>query len=190
MIVGTVRGSANVPLTSCTRNIALRCYIIAKNVSEYLIISFISGLTCADKRQCNAFKFAASTERFFAYRINTVWNCYARNMPKIIERIIAYRSYAAKGPMCFPKDESLVCYMVANLNSNVVNVLLNILSPTLDYSVGALAKIPTYISEQSKDAIETISKKNIAESKKEWDSFEESWDFKKHPLPKYGRKKL
>ena len=72
--------------------------------------------------------------------------------------------------------------MVANLNSNVVNVLLNILSPTLDYSVGALAKIPTYISEQSKDAIETISKKNIAESKKEWDSFEESWDFKKHPL--------
>lgn len=90
--------------------------------------------------------------------------------------------FDSKGPMCFPKDESLVCYMVANLNSNVVNVLLNILSPTLDYSVGALAKIPTYISEQSKDAIETISKKNIAESKKEWDSFEESWDFKKHPL--------
>lgn len=90
--------------------------------------------------------------------------------------------FDSKGPMCFPKDESLVCYMVANLNSNVVNVLLNILSPTLDYSVGALAKIPTYISEQSKDAIETISKKNIAESKKEWDSFEESWNFKKHPL--------
>lgn len=90
--------------------------------------------------------------------------------------------FDSKGPMCFPKDESLVCYMVANLNSNVVNVLLNILLPTLDYSVGALAKIPTYISEQSKDAIETISKKNIAESKKEWDSFEESWDFKKHPL--------
>ena len=90
--------------------------------------------------------------------------------------------FDSKGPMCFPKDESLVCYMVANLNSNVVNVLLNILSPTLDYSVGALAKIPTYISEQSKDAIETISKKNIAESKKEWESFEESWDFKKHPL--------
>ena len=90
--------------------------------------------------------------------------------------------FDSKGPMCFPNDEMLTCYMIANLNSNVVNVLLNILSPTLDYSVGALAKIPTYISKEGKEKIEMISKKNIAESQQEWNSFEESWDFKKHPL--------
>lgn len=64
------------------------------------------------------------------------------------------------------------------LNSIVAEEILKIYNPTLNFQVGNINKIPLI---ENKEAAE-LSKLNILEAKNDWDSFENSWDFRKHPL--------
>ena len=65
-------------------------------------------------------------------------------------------------------------------NSKVGKYYIQILSPTLNLQVGDVKNIPLIITKT--DEIEYWVKNNIELSKQDWDSFETSWDFKKHPL--------
>ena len=68
------------------------------------------------------------------------------------------------------------------LNSKITGYLLNILSPTLGFESGYLKKIPIIEDDGYKGQAEVLADDNIAFSKADWDSFETSWDFRKHPL--------
>jgi hypothetical protein len=71
----------------------------------------------------------------------------------------------------------------ALLNSKVTLEILKILNPTLNFLVGDLKKIPLMpVSNSHKAEIDNMVDINIKISKTDWDSFETSWDFKKHPL--------
>ncbi len=50
----------------------------------------------------------------------------------------------------------------------------------LHYSTGAVASIPVLFEPSPK--IDAIASESIELSKADYDSFETSWDFKKHPL--------
>ncbi len=69
---------------------------------------------------------------------------------------------------------------LAFLNSKVALELLGFLSPTLNYEAGHIGNLPICFQENSN--VERITKQNISLSKSDWDSFETSWDFTKHPL--------
>jgi hypothetical protein len=58
---------------------------------------------------------------------------------------------------------------------------LQVLSPTIDFKVGDIIQIPYKVAE-SYDAVTTLTEDNVELSREDWDSFETSWDFKKHPL--------
>lgn len=73
-------------------------------------------------------------------------------------------------------------YILAFLNSNSAQNLLNIVSPTLNYSSGDICKLPLSMNENYRQTIDNFVTQNISLSKSDWDSFETSWDFKKHPL--------
>ena len=66
------------------------------------------------------------------------------------------------------------------LNSVVAQKYLNVISPTLNFEVDHIKRLP--VIETSNNKIDELVKMNIEESKEDWDSFEESWNFKKHPL--------
>lgn len=69
------------------------------------------------------------------------------------------------------------------LNSKVVRHILNLLNPTINYSPGLIAKIPFIkLDEGTKAKVEKLVDDSVAITKKDWDSFEISWDFTKHPL--------
>ena len=68
------------------------------------------------------------------------------------------------------------------LNSNVANNILGILSPTLNYEGSHIAALPIKDQMFENSRIEDLVKRNIALSKEDWDSFEFSWDFQRHPL--------
>ncbi|MGE4589049.1 MAG: BREX-1 system adenine-specific DNA-methyltransferase PglX [Acidaminococcaceae bacterium] len=72
-------------------------------------------------------------------------------------------------------------YIQGLLNSKVTKELMSI-SPTLNYQPGDIGRVPVIISEELKTQIDQIVLQNIILSKKDWDSFETSWDFIKHPL--------
>lgn len=90
--------------------------------------------------------------------------------------------FDTKGSSCFFEQSQSYQNCIAFLNSCVCQELLKSLSPTLDYSVGAVAKLPVILSEASEDKIQKLVDKCIVLCKTDWDSFETSWDFKTHPL--------
>ena len=66
------------------------------------------------------------------------------------------------------------------LNSVVINSLYKIVCPTIHFTQSAVAKAPIALTSDEK--IYGLVKQNINISKRDWDSYETSWDFKKHPL--------
>lgn len=83
------------------------------------------------------------------------------------------------GPVSFFNNDNLH-YHLGLLNSNTVMSIMSYLAPTVNYGPEQIEKIPLLIEE--KDIVDSFVKENISISKKDWDSFETSWDFRKHPL--------
>ena len=69
---------------------------------------------------------------------------------------------------------------VALFNTKVGALFLNILSPTLNLQVGDVKSVPLCIERD--DEVRNKVDCAIAISEKDWDAFETSWNFKKHPL--------
>lgn len=90
--------------------------------------------------------------------------------------------FDTKGSMCFPLDNSNMYYLEAFLNSVVAAFYMSFLSPTLDFNQGAMGKIPLILDNLAFNSIRGTAKNNFLLSKNDWDSFETSWDFQRHPL--------
>ena len=73
-------------------------------------------------------------------------------------------------------------YLMALCNTKVVVEILKIVAPTLHCQCGDVANIPVIIDTQHNQIIINYVTKNIELSQVDWDCFETSWDFKKHPL--------
>lgn len=87
-----------------------------------------------------------------------------------------------KGSICYLKKADLQNYICGLLNSKPTMRFLELLAPTLDYSQGPVGKVPVLLDAENKKKVELGTLENIRLSKEDWDSFETSWDFKKHPL--------
>ena len=88
--------------------------------------------------------------------------------------------FESKGSECFVNEYATIWSVQGYLNSKVCMYYLSALAPTVDYSEGAILKLP-WINVNNK-SVDSIVGENINLSRQDWDSFETSWDFKKHPL--------
>ena len=79
-------------------------------------------------------------------------------------------------------NTELINYILSFVNSNVYHYIINAISPTLNFEVGQIGTQPLIINQQEKQTVEKITEENIELSKTDWDSFETSWDFERHPL--------
>ncbi|MBD5099708.1 MAG: hypothetical protein HDT29_00145 [Clostridiales bacterium] len=104
---------------------------------------------------------------------------------KIASGPIAFR-YKPNGHIFDVAGCSIFCehsqleYLLGAVNSNVIMNIIKSTAPTLNYEVGQVANIP--IIFENENAVREVVDKNIKISKADWDSFEESWGFGKHPL--------
>ena len=89
------------------------------------------------------------------------------------------------GRSAFIDDETgiNIYFLLGFLSSKVCEEYLKILNPTMSFTNGDIARLPI-LKDQiiTCTTIEYVVEKNIIISKAEWDSFETSWDFQKHPL--------
>ena len=90
--------------------------------------------------------------------------------------------FDTKGSMCFSKNKGHISYLEAFLNCKVAAYYMSFLSPTLDFNQGAMGKVPFLYVEDMNSKISELSLECVDISKRDWDSFETSWDFKRHPL--------
>lgn len=91
------------------------------------------------------------------------------------------------GNSAFPAREE-VLYIIAFLCSKVVSELLEMLNPTLNFQVGNIADLPILFpsSPSVRSRIETLAQECIDIARCDWDSYETSWDFVRHPFLTYG----
>ena len=66
----------------------------------------------------------------------------------------------------------------------MVTVILNLISPTLNFNENHIGSIPVIESEDQEilRTIDDIVISCVHISTADWDSFETSWDFKRNPL--------
>lgn len=89
--------------------------------------------------------------------------------------------YDVAGCSAFTSDK-YIYYLLAFYNLKVKGPLVASLSPTLNFEVGQLQNSPIIYDEEKEESINNDVEKAIDIEKSDWDSFETSWDFKKHPL--------
>lgn len=89
--------------------------------------------------------------------------------------------FESKGSECFVTDPTVsILDIQGYLNSCVCMYYLAALAPTVDYSEGSILKLPFIKTENT--AVSSLVQDNIALSKWDWDAYETSWDFSRHPL--------
>ncbi|MGF0108933.1 BREX-1 system adenine-specific DNA-methyltransferase PglX [Clostridium sp. SGI.024] len=82
-------------------------------------------------------------------------------------------------------DESKYYYYAGLLNTKFSSNIMKILNPTLNLSAGVVSNMPLIFDTTKATLVDKLVKENIKISKVDWDSFETSWDFKKHPIVDY-----
>ena len=68
------------------------------------------------------------------------------------------------------------------LNCSIAADVLNMLNPTLNMQARDIKSLPMLISDEYKPVVNGLVDSSVSISKIDWDSFETSWDFKRHPL--------
>lgn len=79
-------------------------------------------------------------------------------------------------------DEPTLSYLQGACNCSVIMTVASMLSPTLNFEVGQIATYPIIQNEARQPMVVNLVSELRNDSKLDWDSFETSWDFKRHPL--------
>jgi hypothetical protein len=132
-----------------------------------------------DGSEIKGFGRAAIRNKDFYYKSGITWT--AISSAKISVRAFDYGFLFSSAGFCIFEDD-LRLYILAFMNSVVGAEILRILSPTINFNVGDIARLPVKVSEKDRNTIEVLTAENINLSRSDWDSFETSWDFSYHPL--------
>ena len=81
----------------------------------------------------------------------------------------------------FAAENDVLLACIALVNSSFGDECMSFLAPTLAFKQGEVEKIPYAINEETA-RLNSIVESNINLAIEDYDSFETSWDFKRHPL--------
>ena len=75
------------------------------------------------------------------------------------------------------------CYLLGLLNTSFIGALVPVLNPTMHFTPGDYGNLPFCLAdEEASHDVTNLVENCLNISKTDWDSFETSWDFKRHPL--------
>lgn len=96
---------------------------------------------------------------------------------KLSLRYMNHAIFGGGGSGMFTRED--IYALLAFLNSAVSDYYLRLLNPTINFLVGDILSIP-YVG--GTENVNPLSRKCVNLSQEDYDSYETSWDFKKHPL--------
>lgn len=89
-------------------------------------------------------------------------------------------------PSVFLREESHLFYVLGYLNTKISEVIISLLNPTLNTNISDITSQPLIFPDDAiNEKISILVKENISLSRSDWNSFETSWDFNRHPLLVY-----
>ena len=91
--------------------------------------------------------------------------------------------FDAAGPLCEVLDRNNLEYVLGLFSSSVFAFYMQLMNPTMNFPPGYLEIIP-YPAPNAAKAIEVKQrvKENIEITRNDWNAFETSWGYEKHPL--------
>lgn len=148
---------------------------------DYLVNWNNSGYDILNFRDKNGKVRSHNYNLDFIFKKGITWNALSSNDTSFRE--LDFSLFDNAGSSLFIKDESINYHkLLGLLNSKVVNYILPIINPTLNYQPGTIGKIP--VDQKSLINISFVEK-SIEISKQEWNSRETSWDFQKNELVRF-----
>lgn len=92
--------------------------------------------------------------------------------------------FNVESPTFYPTNEKILEYVLGFSNTKILDKLFGLISQTMHYMAGDMAKIPvkecSNLETQNKISVTTLDCVRMAQI--DWDSYETSWDFKRNPL--------
>ena len=88
--------------------------------------------------------------------------------------------FADAGPMLFVPHNPFL--KMGYMNTPVFQTFCDLICQGLHYSTGQIPQIPYLRVDADVDCIDQSVNECVTESKKDWDAYETSWDFKRSPL--------
>lgn len=82
----------------------------------------------------------------------------------------------------FADNTESLMYLLGFLNTRLVVNFVKIKNPTINTGSGTVGKLPICIDSSRKSDVNALAYECVDLSRTDWDSFETSWDFKRHPL--------
>ena len=130
-----------------------------------------------DGSRIKAFKGAFPRNTAYYFRAGLTWSDVASGLisMRLMPEGFAFDTCA---PCLFSKRNEK--QLLAFFNTKVSQLFMDLMSPTMHYTCGTLTTVP-FVESQNK-VVESYADENISYAKSDWDSFETSWDFKRHPL--------
>ena len=89
--------------------------------------------------------------------------------------------FDGRGASMFCSDD-IRYYLTGIMTSKIASYVLEILNPTITFNIDNIASIPVIVDEEKKENVDDLVENSVEIAKADWDLFETSWDFKKHPL--------
>jgi len=86
------------------------------------------------------------------------------------------------GSPCFFESDKILKYCLGFLCSKVAATMLAVINPTINVQAVDIEKLPIIIDDRIFDEVIKLVDENIGIAMEEWNSYEMSWNFKRHPL--------
>ena len=128
------------------------------------------------------------------YKTNSTSNCLQERYwftegitySAVTSKGTGFRYYDAIG--AFDKGGPTICYVahleyvLAFLNTKIAERYLQLLNPTINLQVKDVKAVPLVVNWEQEKNVKECTISCITISQLDWDYYETSWDFKKHPL--------
>lgn len=91
------------------------------------------------------------------------------------------------GSSLFAFEKQKEKYILSFLASKIGFYFLSTVAPTVNFQIGNIGSLPLIDEQECMVNIDELASDNIEIAKTDWDSFENSWDFKEHPLVRLSK---
>ena len=118
---------------------------------------------------------------YLRFKSGITWSYITSGTPSF-RKLWENELFEKAGTSIFINKVEYINGILGLLNSNVARALLKLISPTINYQVRDIFSIPVARDVLTSDQIDNLVEQNIDMEKMDWDFFETSWDFQRHPL--------
>ena len=134
------------------------------------------------RKHYRADKVARIAPEYIWFKKGICWNHIATSKGFAARYLREDTLFETASPAILIDDKKQLAIIMAFLNTPITRSMMELLNPSVCKNVGDVTGLPLMFKEDEKDTIIRLSEENQKLAEDDWDSFEISWDFMKHPL--------